>query len=59
MSQATHSCRKKLVKFRVEVKIISSHMTSTVALASGIDRIGSNAMIRTNQEYGKIQMQEW
>jgi len=34
------------VKFRVEVEIISSHMTSTVALASEIDGIRNNTIIR-------------
>jgi len=41
-----YSCRKKLVKFRVGVEIVSSHMMSIVAMASGIDGIRSNTMIR-------------
>jgi len=34
------------MKFRVGVEILSSHMPSTVALASGIDGIRGNAMIK-------------
>jgi hypothetical protein len=50
-----HSCRKKLVKFRVGVEIISSHMLSTVALASGIDGIRSNTMIRDGRTKNTVR----
>ena len=44
-----------MVKFRIGDEIISSHMPSTVALASGIDGIRSNTMIREGRTKNMVR----